>query len=63
MAKKNRVVIVMRHAVLPEDEGKCHFIGTYPSTKLAKEWIKKQKGEYHGSGDYFIAVDEDAPNG
>lgn len=54
--------IVMRRAVLMEDEGRHHFIASFGDKKQAKLWIDTQKG-YFGPGDYYIAEVPDASDG
>lgn len=50
---KNQVLI-MRHPVLMEDEGRNFFVNGPMSREEAETWIKAQKGEYFQPGDYYI---------
>lgn len=48
-------IIIMRHAVLMEDEGRHHFIKKMQTREEAEDWIKAQKDEYFKPQDYYIA--------
>lgn len=51
---KTKIVMIMRHPCLMEDEGRTFFIaGPMPETE-AREWIKNQKDEYFKPGNYFL---------
>jgi len=52
---KASTYIVMRYAVLPEDEGREHMIKGYETLTEAKAWIVSQKAEYFKPTDYYIA--------
>lgn len=47
--------VVMRRAVLMEDEGREQMIHGYDTQKEAEDWIAEQKGEYFGPQDYYVA--------
>lgn len=47
--------VIMRKAVLMEDEGRQEFIKTAHTRKEAQDWIDAQKNEYFKPGDYYIA--------
>ena len=49
------MVVIMRHPVLMEDEGRHAFIKTCKTREEAKEWIKNQEKEYFKPSDYYIA--------
>jgi hypothetical protein len=51
--------VIIRRAVLMEDEGREHLVRIVDSHEEAVEWIAKQKGEYFGPGDYRIMVEPD----
>lgn len=46
--------IVMRKAVLQEDEGREHFVESFPDRQSAQDWIDAQKGQYFRPSDYYI---------
>lgn len=47
-------IIIMRHPVLMEDEGRHFYIMTCKSEEEAREWIASQKGEYFSPSDYYM---------
>jgi hypothetical protein len=49
------VVVIMRHPVLPEDEGRHQLAKVCQTREEADKWIVAQRGEYFGPGDYYIA--------
>lgn len=50
--------VIMRRAVLQEDEGRQEFIRTCSSRKEAKDWIRKQKHQYFSPSDYYVVGDK-----
>lgn len=54
----DKLVVIMRHPVLMEDEGRNFCIKTNVTRKEAKEWIAAQKDEYFKPGDYYILEPE-----
>lgn len=56
MATKRMVYTVFRKAVLPEDEGRMHFIRSFDTETAAEAFVAKQEGEYFRPGDYTIGV-------
>lgn len=53
--------IVVRRAVLPEDEGRQHIVRSFNSLVKAQQWIADQVGQYHPPGDYYVAVEVKPP--
>lgn len=47
--------IIVRKAVLMEDEGREEFVKVYETREAAEKWIKDQKEEYFKPLDYYIA--------
>lgn len=47
-------VLVVRHPVLMEDEGRYTVVRSFSSVREAQEWIDKQANEYFKPGDYSI---------
>lgn len=47
-------IIVMRRAVLQEDEGREAYIGQYNSQAEAEAWIAAQEGCYFRPSEYYI---------
>ncbi|QIG66769.1 hypothetical protein EVB27_099 [Rhizobium phage RHph_TM16] len=54
MTKETHPFQVWRKAVLMEDHGREEFMAAYIFKMDAENWIKQQKGKYHGPGDYYI---------
>lgn len=50
--------VIIRKAVLMEDEGREHLIKICASLEEAKEWVAKQAGEYFSPTDYRIMREE-----
>lgn len=48
--------VIIRRAVLMEDEGRENIVKVCRTRAEAETWIAKQAGEYFGSSDYYIAV-------
>jgi hypothetical protein len=46
--------VIIRKAVLMEDEGREHIISIEDSREAAQKWIAAQKGEYFSPSDYRI---------
>jgi hypothetical protein len=46
--------VIIRKAVLMEDEGREHLVKIMNSRQEAIEWVAKQAGQYFGPGDYRI---------
>lgn len=51
--------VIIRKAVLMEDEGHEHLIKICETHKEALEWVAQQQGEYFGPRDYRILVEND----
>jgi hypothetical protein len=53
--------LVIRRAVLMEDEGREHVEGRYDSHQAAQAWVNAQKG-YFRPGDFYVAsVADESP--
>jgi hypothetical protein len=53
-----RAYIVIRKAVLMEDEGHPQYVAVYTDPDKARQWINAQAAEYFGPGDYWMAETE-----
>ena len=56
---KEKPVVIMRRACLPEDEGRNFFEREEKTLKEARAWIKAQEKEYFGPSDYYIVKEVD----
>jgi len=54
MSGTGKCYVVIRKAVLMEDEGSDKIIQTFADKAEAEEWIKSQEGQYFRPSDYYI---------
>lgn len=51
-----RAAVVIRKAVLMEDEGREQLVQRFDTEDEARAWVAAQEGEYFGPSDYYVAV-------
>jgi len=54
MVKSQLPFLVIRRAVLQEDEGREHLIAAFWSRSHAETWIANQEDQYFRPSDYYI---------